>query len=574
MVLSSPCRAKRNDLAGRSDLLKYARSNMQLTENYSPEAKAASRAISDAIAARDHQGAYEQSEAALARGLVHPIFFNARALWLERQGRDEEALADFERALSLGPRTAIALNAIGLCLTRLQRLSEAISAFDEAIRLNPTFTPTYHRKGLALGMAGDLAAAKRAHEQAVRLNPRDAEALGSLASLAARKGDAKNTLAYAERAFRRDPDQPTALAARAYLDNSEGRFVEAEQFVRPLLGRPDIVGHARAVALGILADSLDGQDRVADAFSAYCSENEELHRLHAPRFARMRSLTDSTRDLVAYFQSASRGGWQTSDDDSGKSERPRQHVFLLGFYRSGTTLLRQVLAAHTGVLSLEEHDFLLGPASNYLSDGATLARLATLSDGDLAAEREAYWRKVKEHGLSVGGKVFVDKQPLNTIKLPLIAKLFPQARIVFAIRDPRDVVLSCFRRHFEVNPGMFELLTLDGAAAFYDAVMQFGELMQPLYARPFFLHRYEDMITNFDRRVEALCDFLGLQFEPAMREFHTGASAREVRSPSASQVARKLYREGAGQWRRYDTQLAPVIPILRRWIEKFGYPAD
>jgi hypothetical protein len=163
---------------------------------------------------------------------------------------------------------------------------------------------------------------------------------------------------------------------------------------------------------------------------------------------------------------------------------------------------------------------------------------------------------------------------MNTIKLPLIAKLFPRAKIVLALRDPRDVVLSCFRRHFEVNVAMFDLLTLEGAATFYDSVMQFAELMRPMFAQPFFVHRYEDMIEDFDRHIGALCDYFGISFNAAMREFYATVSARDIRSPSATQVTRALYRESLGQWRRYEAQLSPVFPILRPWIEKFDYPVD
>jgi tetratricopeptide (TPR) repeat protein len=110
----------------------------QQTDFASPETADATRGVAEAIAVADYQRAYELAQTALTQGLIHPTFFNARALWLERQNRDEEALADFERALSLAPRNTVQLNAIGLCLTRLYRLEEAIAAFDEAVRLSPT----------------------------------------------------------------------------------------------------------------------------------------------------------------------------------------------------------------------------------------------------------------------------------------------------------------------------------------------------------------------------------------------------------------------------------------------------
>ena len=98
----------------------------------------------------------------------------------------------------------------------------------------------------------------------------------------------------------------------------------------------------------------------------------------------------------------------------------------------------------------------------------------------MQALRAAYWRRVRQSGVDVTGKLFIDKHPLNTLNLPLIARLFPRAKILFMCRDPRDVVLSCYRRRFNMNPAMYQMLTLDGAAQFYDAVMDSSELARPL----------------------------------------------------------------------------------------------
>ena len=85
--------------------------------------------------------------------------------------------------------------------------------------------------------------------------------------------------------------------------------------------------------------------------------------------------------------------------------------------------------------------------------------------------RAAYWQLVAKAGIDMAGKMFVDKHPLNTLKLPLIARLFPRAKILFACRDPRDVVLSCFRHRFQMSAPIYEMLSLQGAARYYDAVM-------------------------------------------------------------------------------------------------------
>ena len=184
-------------------------------------------------------------------------------------------------------------------------------------------------------------------------------------------------------------------------------------------------------------------------------------------------------------------------------------------------------------------------------------------------------KKLIGHNTDVPGfKVALDKLPLNTMKLPLIARLFPEAKILFALRDPRDVVLSCFRQRFRMNPSMYEFLTLDGAARFYDGVMRLADLYRAKLSLDLHTHRYEDLVEDFDGQTRTICDFIGLPWRAEMRDFAATLDDRSTATPSSTQVARGLYREGVGQWRRYRDQLAPVLPVLAPWVATYGYPAD
>ena len=113
------------------------------------------QAVSAAVRASDLQRAFEMADAALARGFQHPTFFNARALWLQEQGRYQEALTDFQRARTLTPQDPILLNAIGLCLMRLNRMHDAIASFDASIAIDPKLAQAHYRKGWAYGQTGD-----------------------------------------------------------------------------------------------------------------------------------------------------------------------------------------------------------------------------------------------------------------------------------------------------------------------------------------------------------------------------------------------------------------------------------
>jgi hypothetical protein len=157
------------------------------------------------------------------------------------------------------------------------------------------------------------------------------------------------------------------------------------------------------------------------------------------------------------------------------------------------------------------------------------------------------------------------------LKLPLIAKLFPRAKILFAVRDPRDVILSCFRRRFQMNPSMYEFLTLLGTAAFYDTVMQFAYTAKRVLALDWHEVRYERLIANFEQEMRGICDYLSLDWTPSMGEFAHRVQAREHATPSTAQLSQGLVTTATAQWRNYEPHLKPVLPALKPWIERLGY---
>src|ERR1700742_1205261 len=161
--------------------------------------------------------------------------------------------------------------------------------------------------------------------------------------------------------------------------------------------------------------------------------------------------------------------------------------------------------------------------------------------------------------------------PLNAPFLPLIARLFPEARILFAMRDPRDVVLSCFRQRFLMNRYTYHLLTAEGAARLYGAAMQVADAVGRLASLETLMVRHEDLVDDFDREMSQVCGFLGLGWSDAMRSFSDRVRSRAVATPSASQLSRGLNSDGVGRWRRYARQLEPLTPYLQPWVERFGY---
>jgi tetratricopeptide (TPR) repeat protein len=530
----------------------------------------------------DLNGAAVLAEQALADGLRHPMLYNLLALRLENEGRLDEAVTLLRQALQSTPRDVSLLNALGLCLNRLDRWNEALAIFEEIIAIDPAFAAAYCSRGTSLEALGLLQAAEASYRRTLELQPRNLAALAGMASLCSRRGDHEDARRYAEQVLALEPNYPDASQVVAAADLAAGEPARSEARMRRLIEEPRLSPLERAIAHGFLGDALDAQGRTDEAFAAYRICNDERRRVYASRYAGQATTREVVRWAIACVTKAPRraaspgaAGEQRRATPARRESAPaRAHLFLMGFPRSGTTLLEQLLGSHPDVVTLDERETLVDSVRTFLNSAADLERLFDTPDDELAVFRQQYWMRVREGGAQVAGRVFIDKHPLNTLKLPVIARLFPDARILFARRDPRDVVLSCYRRRFKMSPPMFELLTLHGAADLYDAAMRLAEFVEAVFRLDLRVVRHETLVTQFETEVKEICAFAGLDWTDSVREFSQRVKSNTSATPSAAQLARGLSSEGIGQWRRYSHHLRSIMPILDPWVRKFGYSSE
>src|SRR6185369_8775203 len=377
--------------------------------------------------------------------------------------------------------------------------------------------------------------ARAAFEKTVALNPAHSEARARLALLAVQRGDAKAARDLATQALAIDPKDAAARIALAHAALEQKDLVTAEAQVSALVLDQGLGPVNRAYAMSLAGDILDAQDRTAEAFSAYAASKAIQRGLYAPNMAGLESMPARELRLADYFARADAAQWRETSQQVQTT-----HVFLVGFPRSGTTLLEQVLAAHPDIVAMEERSCLVDSAVEFFGSNASLDRLAALSGAELEPWRQAYWKRVAEAGLSTSKAVFLDKMPLNAVFLPLIAKLFPAAKILFALRDPRDVVLSCFRRRFAMNAGMYEFTSLETTAAYYGAVMRLMEIYREKLPLDLLEVRHESLVADLRGEARRICDFLGMEFRDEMETFAGRAQVQNIDTPSGAQVARGL----------------------------------
>lgn len=520
-------------------------------------------AITAALERGDRPGALELAHAALQRVEHLPLLRHLADGLARESGRTPDASA----APELWRR-------YGSTLARAGHLAEGRAALAIALALEPDAYRARIDAGTVAFMRAELEDALAHFEHAAVLMPGDPEPLASLAAIAARQQRHGDARALAGRALALRPGLVTAHVAIARADLLEGLADRTDARMTDLLDSAALNDAQRIGALDLRAEARDELGRAADAFADYAARNAILERVNAPRIASEvgERRIEQARRLKSWFERTPSEPWRARP--GADTVRPvREHVFLLGFPRSGTTLLEKVLAGHPDILTLPEVDHLSDTGGHLLGDDASLQSLATLSPSQATALREDYWRSVAGSVVApLAGRILVDKMPLHTVALPLIARLFPDAKVLFALRDPRDVVLSCFRRRFQVNAAMFEFLTLEGAARYYDAVMGLARGYRALLSLRFHEVRHEAMVADLEGEARKVLEFIGADWNPAVLEFADRARSRLV-TPSDPQLARGLSSEGVGQWRRYEPCLGPVLGMLEPWVAHYRYPA-
>jgi tetratricopeptide (TPR) repeat protein len=523
-------------------------------------------------AQREFERAADLAAATVASGFEHPVLLNVMATRLEIQGRFEESLALLERAVALAPRDIGVRNALSLCLQRLERPAEALRHSDELLQQHPDLAFAHATRGNALIALGELAQARLSLERALELEPGNLAALVALGSIATHRGDHSAARRWAEQALAQAPGLPDAVLSLAAAELDAGEYGQAERKLQGLIlasraGRLD-----KARASGLLGDVLDATGRYAEAFAAYTACNDGLREFHR-RYEDEANILDYTRTLIASLGRVDPRRWQPRSFVPDESTEARAHVFLTGFPRSGTTLLEVVLDGHPEVATSEEHELLHDAVLRFLREPFDWEALALADESELAPLRSAYWAAVRRAGIEVRGKVFIDKHPLHTLKLPLIARLFPRAKILFARRDPRDVVLGCFRRRFLMNPAVYRFLDLREAAEFYALTMEFAAQARPLLELEWYEVRYESLVADLTGVSREICRFLQLDWLAELERFAERAQSSKHATPSTAQLARGLDRARSGQWLNYVAALEPVLPVLMPWVERLGYAA-
>jgi len=370
------------------------------------------------------------------------------------------AADDLARAARLDPNLALAHFYLGLAAAKAGDFDQADASLARVTELDPSSAPAYVERGKIASLRKDPAAAEALYRSALG---HDSDKAGTHALLAEALFDLRrrDEAADAIRSARAlEPENQFARLIEAKLARASGEPEAARALLEPLLAETaePAIAIDGAYELG---HSFDALGQPGDAFQWFATGNDRVARSPQTKTIDRTALPNRIAAMAAMPPA------ETNDGSTG--DRPPPH-FVVGFPRSGTTLVEAILASHPAFVTSNEAPLISRRIRGFDRDYPQV--LQTLGAPELAELRAAYWRDAEATlpGLTPDRRL-IDKQPWNLVEIPFIARLFPGARIVTVLRDPRDVCLSCFQQYFALNAGNVHFLTLGGAAAIYAQTM-------------------------------------------------------------------------------------------------------
>ncbi|MGZ5000806.1 MAG: sulfotransferase [Methylomonas sp.] len=482
----------------------------------------------------------------------------------------------FRELVRLRKNSEIALAGLGQCQCQLNRRSEGVGFLHQAGKL-------LLKKTKRTGQARDLCdltyqlihwhaldEALELAKAAVSMNPALPQAHHLAAIALQGLNRLPEALLHALKAVELMPGESNAQILLAVLEAKTGNLGDASQRLQGVIDLENDPNAGRAhLELGNILDKRGEFDR---AFRHLTTAGRILSDTLAARRIDKSAVFNDLNQLKAGFDTQF---LQTSRERVDEDGLPSP-VFLIGFYRSGSTLAEQILSAHPQVMSSgEEH--LIGHVLSELSSvspggGSLPDRIKALNPLQIAHLRKHYWIVARQLlGEKVMHQVLVDKTTLNTLNIELINTLFPDAQVIFCIRDPRDVCLSSIMQSFMPSPLTIHLLDWRDCARFYAAVMDYWLSVRDVLSLYWTELRYEDVVIDLEGQFRPILEKMGLEWSPACLEFYRHARTQTINTPSYHQVTRPLYTASVGRWRDYQSHYAPILPLLEPYIERFGY---
>lgn len=500
---------------------------------------------------------------------------SARTLW--SRGERDASLCEYAAAVESQPSNLRGLIETARALGHVYRVNEAetllrraelLADFDERVvaALAQAYREIY-RPALAIDL---LSAARQAGKLAPPL-------LGELALLYEQSNQVDAALAAIQECIDRAPGQGEPLLVLARLERRRKRLEPAAALLIAICENTSAHPQLLIQAWAELCQVRDAQGNYAEAFQAN-EQSKQLQRSfpEAERLSRQAlALNETFRALYAQLDAATVAEWRAAALPA--DPRCGGVAHLIGFPRTGTTLLEQALAAHPGLVDSPERAVFTRDVFPFMhelrgSGPLTCDTLRSIPTERLIAARQRYLDAMEAiQGEPLAGRVHLDKNPNHTSLVAGLLRLFPESRFLFALRDPRDVLVSVYLRHFPLTEFSAGFLTPGSVCLMYAADMNIGLRMRELLAERWLEVKYEATVADLPSQARRAVEFLGLPWDEKVLGYRERTREKVVNSPSHDTVREPVYHKAIGRWRNYEKQLGKYFERLAPTCQMFQY---
>ena len=512
-----------------------------------------------------------------------------------------EAKNLLEKAISIQPEMFEANHNLAILNLQLGNLDSSILYFEKSKKIKPKFPQIYFNLGLAYDRKKNIDLAIINFKKVNKLDPNNPVVLHNIGHLYTKKFETIKAEEYLIKSLDLDPnriityDELFSLYDRS---NQIEKFSNLLDKAKKILSEKDLVSYYEAVFTynqknfkqtiqilenidlkenyvsqninkhSLLAKSYDQTSNFEKAYNHFKINNQLMNESYG-KGVNEKSFIELVTQRINFFKNFNINRWKQHQ----LKDEFFQPIFLIGFPRSGTTLLDTILRTNKSIEIIEEKPVLRNFLRNLdIKIKNNFNHLDNLDKKFIQNMQNFYFEEREQYLENKKTKIVIDKMPLNIIYIAEILRFFPNAKFIFALRNPYDSVLSCFMQQFELNPAMKNFTSLESSAILYDLVMKLWTIYRDVFSINCHFIKYEDLVTDFEKTTKEIFKFLEIDWSDNTKNFYMTAKKRlNISTPSYNQITSPLYSRSIGRWKNYEKEFKGLKNILDPWLDEFNY---
>ena len=482
-------------------------------------------------------------------------------------GDFKKSINYYEKSILLDPNYSPAFCNLGIIYDKLNNKNLAVKNYLEAIKKDPKNFKAYYNLGNCYLKNSDIENAEKNYYLSIDIRSDNIHPYINLFQIYDRSNNLKKLDIILKKAQNIFHKNPIILFFEGISEFRKNNFQNAIKIFEKL--ETDQIDISKNIVKNnTLAKCFDNLGMYDDAFKFFEKSNSLMQEMYKDKFEK-KEYIKLVDERLNFFSQPNFKKWKPVSHINNYQDP----VFLVGFPRSGTTLLDTILRTHDSIKVFEEEplvDKVIDKLHNYINKDFT--KLDEIEESTIFELRSLYFENREKLLPTDKHKLYIDKLPLNIIFIGEINKIFPNSKFILALRNPYDSILSCFMQPFVPNNAMSNFYNLEDAILIYDKIMQLWSFYEEKLDINTHIIKYEEVVNNFDLSISALLKFLEIDWSDKLKEFYKTAEKRGIiNTPSYNQINQPLYQKSIDRWKNYKKYFSGLEPSLIKWNSKFNY---